>query len=176
MITHEYLAIMSCYNTRMNARIYELCATIPDLDRKADRGAFFKSIHGILNHLLLTDRLWMSRFTGVPFAVESLSQELYSDFDELRAQRQLTDAAIAEWTAKLTDEQLAAPFTFTSISKPVPRTMPLALTLTHVFNHQTHHRGQLTTLLDQLGYDYGVTDLPVILQLPEPSASNSQGT
>ena len=95
MMTHEYLVTMCRYNAHMNGNVYELCATIPDAERKADRGAFFKSIHGILNHLLLADRVWLGRFIGVPFVVESLSQELDSDFETLRAERQTTDLALA---------------------------------------------------------------------------------
>jgi uncharacterized damage-inducible protein DinB len=150
---------MARYNRWMNEKLYSVCAEIPDADRKADLGAFFKSIHGILNHLLLTDCAWMGRFTGVPFAASSLDQELFSGFDELRQERAVTDAAIEAWVAGLTEEALSGTLRFTTFTNPEVREAPLWHAVTHIFNHQTHHRGQLTTLMSQLGYDSGVTDL-----------------
>ena len=150
---------MGRYNRWMNERLYECCAPIPDEERKRDAGAFFKSIHGTLNHLLVGDRIWMGRFTGKPYAVASLAQELYADFAQLRAERGRMDAAIEAWAQGLTAEALAGELSYTSIVKPEPRRYPLWLTVTHFFNHQTHHRGQLTTLLAQRGVDPGVTDL-----------------
>jgi uncharacterized damage-inducible protein DinB len=73
---------MAQYNRWMNERLYELCSTIPDEERKRDRGAFFKSLHGTLNHLLLGDKIWLARFVDEPFVVPSLAQELHSDFTE----------------------------------------------------------------------------------------------
>ena len=159
MITPAFARTHARYNTWMNERIYEICSSIPDADRKADVGAFFKSIHGTLNHILLADRIWMGRFTAVPFTVASLSQELYANFDELRAERANTDAAISGWAQSLTDDAIARDLKYVSITNPAPRSTPLAFAIAHFFNHQTHHRGQLTTLLMQRGIDPGVTDL-----------------
>ena len=147
------------YNAWMNARLYELCAGIPDAERKKDVGAFFKSIHGTLNHLLLGDRVWMGRFTAKPFAVTSLSQELYADFDELRRARTELDVQIGAWAGSLTREALEGELRYRSIVNPADRTMPMWIAAAHFFNHQTHHRGQLTTLLMQRGIDPGATDL-----------------
>jgi uncharacterized damage-inducible protein DinB len=157
---------MSRYNAWMNGRLYDCCAPIPDAERKRDVGAFFKSIHGTLNHLLLADRVWMGRFTGAPFQVASLAQELYADFDELRREREATDRAIDRWAATLTEERLAGTLTYTGIVNPQPRTLPLGFVVAHFFNHQTHHRGQLTTLLMQRGIDPGVTDLLALPPAP----------
>jgi len=154
-----YARTMARYNSWMNTRLYDCCAAIPDAERKRDVGAFFKSIHGTLNHLLLGDRVWMGRFTGKPFVVKSLDTELYADFDQLRREREATDAAIAAWAGTLTDETLAGMLSFTTLVNPQARTDPYWITVTHFFNHQTHHRGQLTTLLMQRGIDPGVTDL-----------------
>ena len=164
MTTLELFRTLARYNRWMNERLYAICAELPDSTRKEDRGAAFRSIYGTLNHLLLTDRVWLGRFLQRPFAVESLDQELYADFDELRAERAATDAEIDNWAGSLTEEALGRPFRFVSISRPQERTMPLALVAMHFFNHQTHHRGQLTTLLWQSGVDTGVTDL---LWLPD---------
>jgi uncharacterized damage-inducible protein DinB len=154
-----YARTMSDYNRWMNERLYEACAGLPDEQRKRDLGAFFKSIHGTLTHLLLADRVWMGRFTGVPFQVRSLDQELYADYGELRAERARTDQAIADWSASLRAADFAGELSYTTISNPQPRRTPLSLAVVHFFNHQTHHRGQVTTLMKQCGVDPGVTDL-----------------
>ncbi len=155
---------MAAYNRWMNNKLYSVCAELTDDERKADTGAFFGSIHGTLNHLLLADRLWMGRFTGVPFSVSSTGEELYSDFVELRSQRESTDEDIENWALRLTDDLLDGTIEYRSIVNPKPRTDKLWVCATHFFNHQTHHRGQLTALLSQAGKDYGVTDL---IWLPE---------
>ena len=151
--------IMALYNRWMNERIYAVCAEIPDDERKRDRGAFFKSIHGTLNHLLLGDRLWLGRFKHRPFAVDSLDQELYADFETLRAEREQTDAEIVDFIDSLDEDALARPQRFHTIVNPAEHVFPLHHVLLHFFNHQTHHRGQVTTLMKQAGYDPGVTDL-----------------
>jgi uncharacterized damage-inducible protein DinB len=160
MIGVDYMKTMAAYNRWMNERLYACCATLPDALRKRDAGAFFKSIHGTLNHLLLADRLWLGRFTGRPFAVSSLDQELYADFAELRRERALTDDAIDDWVSGLSQARLDDPFSYTTLTSGQPRRHPLGLLAVHFFNHQAHHRGQLTTLLKQHDVDPGVTDLP----------------
>ena len=175
MLVEQYRGLAR-YNRWMNDRLYALCATIPDEERKCDRGAFFRSVHGTLNHLLLTDRAWLGRFTRDPAIAESrdadgaliastgkLDQELYADFATLRAERGKTDAAIEAFAATLTEERLAANLAYRT-TKGTPHEHPLWWAVTHFFNHQTHHRGQLTTLLKQLGYDPGVTDLVFLLR------------
>jgi uncharacterized damage-inducible protein DinB len=154
-----YARTMSEYNRWMNGRMYEACAALPDEQRKRDVGAFFKSIHGTLNHLLLADRVWMGRFTGAPFKVTSLAQELYADFAELRAERTRTDSAIRDWATQLRPADFDGELRYTSIDKPEPRQLSMGLAIVHFFNHQAHHRGQVTTLMKQAGVDPGVTDL-----------------
>src|SRR6478672_10623399 len=125
MIDTEFPRAMARYNRWMNERLYDCCARIPDADRKRDMGAFFKSIHGTLNHLLLADRVWMGRFTGPVFVPQSLAQELYADFEELRRERGLTDDAIDAWVATLDEAAFARTLSYTSISKPAPQSKPL---------------------------------------------------
>lgn len=168
MGTLRFAQTMVRYNAWMNGQLYECCSRLSDGERKEDVGAFFKSIHGTLNHLLLGDRVWLGRFTGQPFAVNSLAEELYADFSELRTQRAATDQAISTWVSSLTEEDLNGTLTYTSIVNPSRRQCPLWFAVTHFFNHQTHHRGQLTTLLFQRGIDPGITDL---LWLPAASSS-----
>ena len=99
----EQCRAMAVYNRWMNERLYGYCAQLTDAQRREDVGAFFKSIHGTLSHLLLRDRLWMGRFLSQPFVAKSLDQELYSDFVALRGERAKTDAQIEAWAQKLTD-------------------------------------------------------------------------
>jgi uncharacterized damage-inducible protein DinB len=154
----------------MNSKLYQHTGRLTDSERKLDRGAFFRSIHGTLNHLLLADRIWMLRFTGDEarfasrnragelIAVRSLNQELYTDFDELTEQRAQTDAQILAWTGALDAEALGRTFTYTAVNGS-EHSHVLWWAVSHFFNHQTHHRGQVTTLLMQAGVDPGVTDL-----------------
>ena len=118
MITPAYALKMARYNRWMNDKLYGHCATLADADRKADMGAFFGSIHGTLNHLLLADRVWMGRFTGPVFTPASLGDELYGDFDELRRERGRTDDAIDAFMATLTQETLDGELRYTSIVSP----------------------------------------------------------
>lgn len=168
MIT-KYATTMAAYNRWMNGRLYGACAELPDEQRKRDLGAFFKSIHGTLNHILLADRIWMGRFAGTPLPVKLLDQELYADFEELRGQREQMDQAISDWAHSLRDSDLEGQFSYTSIWSPRPHTRPMWLAVMHFFNHQTHHRGQVTTLLMQCGFDPGVTDLMFLPVDPEAS-------
>jgi uncharacterized damage-inducible protein DinB len=157
------------YNRWMNERLYALAAQMSDEERKLDRGAFFKSIHGTLNHILLGDRIWLARFasSGHAFAalkhraqppgVAALGDELYSDFITLTQERNKTDLAIEASMAELDDAILNSTLRYIRMNGEA-HAHPFWLVLTHFFNHQTHHRGQLTTLFMQSGRDPGVTD------------------
>ncbi|MDX2240665.1 MAG: DinB family protein [Leptolyngbyaceae cyanobacterium bins.302] len=164
MSDRKHYELMAEYSQWMNQKLYALCVEIPDETRKQDLGAFFKSIHGTLNHILFGDRAWMGRFINQPFAAK-IGEELYSDFEELHQERIKTDLHILKWSKTLTNEWLNQPFTYMSGIDQKTRTLPTWILVTHMFNHQTHHRGQLTTLLNQLGYDPGVTDIPWMLSL-----------
>jgi uncharacterized damage-inducible protein DinB len=159
MISPDYARLMARYNRWMNGRIYAAAARLSDAERRRDLGAFFKSLHGTLNHILLGDRVWLGRFGGAPFVPRALDQELCADFAELQRERSATDDAIDALAAGLTETRLAGPLTYHGFLNPGAVTVPFALALAHLFNHQTHHRGQATTLLMQLGVDPGVTDL-----------------
>lgn len=160
MIDAEYCRTMSDYNAWMNRRLYALCAGMTDAQRKQDRGAFFSSIHLTLNHILYGDLAFMSRFTGDPAEVPAIHGELYGDFDELTQARERLDARISSWSVTLDQDWLSQNLTFFSKVDNKSRTLPRWLLLMHLFNHQTHHRGQITTLLSQMGLDIGPTDIP----------------
>ncbi|MBS2011739.1 MAG: damage-inducible protein DinB [Deltaproteobacteria bacterium] len=169
-MTPEHAIAMARYNRWMNEKLYAVAAQLTDEERKRDRGAFFGSIHRTLNHLLLADRVWLARFTGAtladgelgPGGIKALDQELYADFDELRRERSKTDDALDAYVATLTPEKLAGPLRF--LRRGVTNELPLWHAVAHAFNHQTHHRGQVTTLLMQAGHDPGVTDLVAMLR------------
>ena len=165
----EPYAVLARYNAWMNQKLYDAADTLSDEDRRRDLGAFFHSLHGTLNHLILTDRAWLARVTHDPSVLQSLDgtmpefsgrldQELYDVFATLRRERERTDADIAAWVQRLTPETLAAPISYYSVAYARSYEHPLWWAVTHFFKHQTHHRGQATTLLVQLGSDPGTTD------------------
>jgi uncharacterized damage-inducible protein DinB len=158
--TGGYAQLMAEYNRWMNEKLYVACAKLSDEERKRDRGAFFKSIHRTLDHLLLGDRLWLSRFNGNAYEVKSIGVDLYADFVELRAARETMDRDILDWAAGVTAQWLNEPMTWTSGTYGFTQTQPRWVLVTQMYNHQTHHRGQITTLLSQQGVDIGPTDIP----------------
>jgi len=178
MNTHlEQFRRFAQYNAWFNGRLYELISTLTEQDRRRDMRAFFRSIHGTLNHILLTDRICLGGISKHPhgfrslektplvFEFESLAQVLYESFPELAAQRRDTDTAIQEWVAELTPELLESNLSY-SRSTGQSMVAPFWHVVSHLFNHQTHHRGQITTLLSQLGHDPGVTDFMVMASMP----------
>jgi uncharacterized damage-inducible protein DinB len=160
MITSDYCRLMARYNQWVNAQLYDICARVPDRERRRDVGVFFRSIHGTLNHLLYGDRVWLGRFIGQPCAVTVFGQELYANFEELRRERERTDAAIADWAETITADWLAAPLTYISNVDGITRTLPAGAIVIHFFNHQTHHRGQVSDMLARGGYDTPTIDIP----------------
>jgi len=160
MINAAHARLMATYNQWMNEKLYATCAQIDDADRRRDLGAFFGSVHATLNHILYGDLAFLSRFTGDPPTAPALGVDLYDSFDALRVARASIDARLVDWTASLTQAWLAEPLTYVSNVDKAEHTVTRWVLVTHLFNHQTHHRGQVTTLLSQLGHDIGATDLP----------------
>ncbi len=138
------------YNAWCNERLYAAAATVSDADYRADRGAFFKSLHGTFNHLLVGDRIWMRRFTGAGEVPPSLDTILYDDFASLRAARRSEDTLIGRYIARLSDSDLLGTLRYRTVVRPVEIEQPLAPALDHFFNHQTHHRGQAHALLSAI--------------------------
>lgn len=138
------------YNAWCNERLYDAAATVPDSDYRADRGAFFKSLHGTLNHLLVADRIWMRRFTGVGVQPPSLDAILYDNFADLRAARRTQDTLISRYIDGLSEADLMGTLRYKTVVNPQTIEQPLAPALDHFFNHQTHHRGQAHGLLSAI--------------------------
>lgn len=147
----RHFQMLADYNLWANTVVYAACADLTDTEYRADKGAFFGSAHGTLNHLLCADRIWLKRMTGRGDAPARLDVVLHDDFESLRKARIAEDQRIIDLVATLTDAALAAEFTYTPITVPEPVTHPLGPTLAHVFNHQTHHRGQVHMILTALG-------------------------
>lgn len=160
MRIREYATAMAAYNRWMNEKLYATAGELTDEERKRDLGAFFKSIHGTLNHLLLADLWWMQRFQGEPLEKKSLGDELHASFAELAAARGVMDARIVAWADGVTDDFAESELRFFSVTYGRERVLPHWAAIVQLFNHQTHHRGQVTTLLKQLGKDPGATDFP----------------
>lgn len=163
------------YNCWMNQRLYAACEALGDEERKRERGAFFGSLHHTLNHLVVGDQMWLRRFAqcGLDHGVElaslngavldlpagsQLDTVLFDDWPALHAKREQLDAAIEAWVVDIPEGYPDFTMTYSN-SKGVQRAHPAWQAMTHFFNHQTHHRGQATTLLTQAGGDVGVTDL-----------------
>jgi uncharacterized damage-inducible protein DinB len=149
MMTARY-RMFAAYNTWCNERLYDAASAVNDTDYRADRGAFFKSLHGTLNHLLVGDRIWMARFTGEGELPKSLDAILYDDFAALRAARRTEDARITRYIGGLSEADLAGTLHYRTVVRPQEIEQPLAPALDHFFNHQTHHRGQAHALLSSM--------------------------
>ena len=165
MITPAYVVRMARHNTWQNRSIYGAADTLSDEARKQDRGAFFGSIHGTLNHLLWGDQIWMHRFaeTGLPVApTAGESPGMYPDWTELKAQRTAFDQTISDWAGTVTDDWLAQMLDWHSRAVGRDFTTPHGLLVTHMFNHQTHHRGQVHAMLTAAGAKPEDTDIPFI--------------
>ena len=158
------------YNAWANGRLYDAVARLSNEQYRADRGAFFKSVHGTLNHLLVTDRIWMQRFTGVGEAPNRLDAILFETFDELRAARETEDRRIADFVDGLDDDRIAGTIKYRRVTSPEQLEQELASALAHWFNHQTHHRGHVHALLTGLVGEAPELDLLFFQRLSAKSA------
>lgn len=164
MITPVHAQTMARYNQWQNRSLYGSADRLPDTERKRNRGAFFGSIHGTLCHLLTGDQIWLHRFTGttpLPIA-KSIADSATSipDWADLKATRTSTDEMIIAWADGLSAADLQGDLSWVSMSAGTTFTRPRWLLVTHYFNHQTHHRGQVHCLLTQNGLKLEDTDLP----------------
>lgn len=159
----EHFAMFARYNQWANRRLYERAAALSDADYRAGRGAFFGSVHATLNHLVLTDRIWMQRFTGEGPTYGQLDTILYEELSALLGARGIEDSRIIAWVDGLDAYRLAGKFTYRTIVQPREVTQALAPALAHFFNHQTHHRGQAHGLLTAIGGREAAVSLDLML-------------
>ena len=173
-MTPQTAALMAHYNRWMNERMFDAAASLDASALTAERGAFFGSILGTLNHIAVADTIWLHRFARHEPAFttlgalsnfpqpSALTQPLAPDLTGLRVYRRQLDELIERWVAELTPEQLAGSISYSNMAG-VPSSRNFGALLQHFFNHQTHHRGQASTLLFQAGVDVGVTDLLAVI-------------
>ena len=162
MISPEYVRIMARYNRWQNKSLYGAADALSEADRTVDRGAFFGSIHGTLGHLLWGDTIWMSRFDGwdAPECGIADSARMELDWATLKTARVRADARIVEWAGRVAPGDLAGALTWYSGAMEREITKPRALLIMQLFNHQTHHRGQVHAMLTASGARPDDTDLP----------------
>ena len=169
MIDPAYVQRMARYNRWQNQNLYGVADQLSDEERRRERGAFFGSIHKTLSHLLWADRIWMSRFSpdvpkpqaGIP---ESVS--LYPDWDGLKRERAAFDETMIAWADKVDASYLQGDLTWYSGAQKRELTNARWILLTHLFNHQTHHRGQVHCMLTQAGAKPHATDFSVLPESP----------
>ncbi len=166
MITPDYVRTMAAYNAELNRRVYAAATTLSEAQRRTDGGAFWGSIHGTLSHLLWADQMWMSRLDGWPMPTAKLADSATffdGPFDAMSALRVQIDERLVGWAAGVQPEFLDGETTWYSGATQRRQTRPRALLVTHLFNHQTHHRGQTHALLTRAGAQTGATDLAFVL-------------
>jgi uncharacterized damage-inducible protein DinB len=139
------------YNAWANRLVYAAVADLTEEELHRDTGAFFGSVFGTLSHLVTADRVWLNRFTGEGPKPKALDERPYDNFAALRAAREEEDARIIRYIGRLTSEESESVFTYTPLTSPELVTHKLWPALTHMFNHQTHHRGQVHAGLTGLG-------------------------
>lgn len=147
----QHFRMMAAYNGWANGRVLEAAGALAPGDLGRDMGAFFGSVLGTLNHMLVADRIWMKRFTGEGEAPARLDAILFPALGALAMAREAEDARILAWIDGLTDAALAGRFTYMTVTDMRTVSQRLAPALAHFFNHQTHHRGQIHAMLTALG-------------------------
>ncbi|MDW6094327.1 DinB family protein [Vibrio rhizosphaerae] len=174
-LKHDF-ELFAAYNQRMNIQIYQAAQQLSATEVQRDRGAFFGSIVGTLNHICVADILWLQRFATHPSCISvlravadlprptGLDQILFEDLGHLSERRIWLDQQIINWISELNDKDLVSALSYSN-SKGIAANKRFSSLICHFFNHQTHHRGQVSTLLSQAGVDIGVTDL--LVQIPE---------
>lgn len=152
----------AAYNAWANRRLYAAAAELSDEQFRADRGAFFASVHGTLNHLLVADRIWLRRFTGEGESYPRLDVILLEARPELARAREAEDARIVRYIDGLTETDLLAGLRYGNMAGK-RFVHPLATVLDHFFNHQTHHRGQVHGLISSFLGNEATPSLDLLL-------------
>ena len=155
----EHIPLMARFNEWVNGRVYGAAAALPASVYRADEGLFFGSVHNTLNHILAVDRMWIARIEGVPHGLTSLNPILHDDFDTLRAARVDEDAGFIRLVDGMDAATLNRPVRYTRMIGTGEEEIRAAHILLTLFNHQTHHRGQVTAVLARHGIEYPPLDV-----------------
>jgi uncharacterized damage-inducible protein DinB len=161
MISTEHVRLMARYNDWQNRSVYREADRLGDERRRMPRGAFFGSIHGTLSHLAWGDGVWMHRFARLPKPSGSIAESplAFADWNDLVQARRQLDSAILSWAEAVSEDWLAAQGVWFSRAAGREISKPNGLLVTHFFNHQTHHRGQVHAMLTAAGGKPDDTDL-----------------
>jgi uncharacterized damage-inducible protein DinB len=146
----DHFQLMAKYNVWANERLYRMASQLSDEQYRRDVSAYFRSLHGTLNHLLTADRIWMWRLTGTGIAPTRLDAILFEDLPGLTEARREEDARLVSFVNSLTDAQLEGVLEYRTMNG-APQRQKVSEVLAHLFNHQTHHRGQAHAILTALG-------------------------
>ncbi|WP_267222241.1 DinB family protein [Dyella silvae] len=173
-LRRDHVRQMAVYNRWMNDKVYAAAASLSSEEVMADRGAFFGSIHGTLSHIAVADMIWLQRFArhpagyaaldpvrGLPIP-RDLAARPFGDLAALTEHRRFLDGVIEAWADTVTEADLDHALDYVNTRGDSFR-KPFFFLVMHFFNHQTHHRGQVTTLLTQAGVDVGPTDLSMLI-------------
>ncbi len=167
MRIEKQFEMLSHYNMWMNKNIFKICDSLNDEIRNKDMGAFFGSIRRTLDHILYGDKAWLERLRDNTFSPRDINETLFQNWEDLKRERVIVDNEIDIWISSLDENELKKIHTYISNVDGKQRSVPYWSLVHHIFNHQTHHRGQLTTLLAQLDIDFGTTDIPFMPWLSE---------
>ena len=163
----SYFATLAHYNAWANRRLYQACEALGETEYLRERPSFFGSLHATLNHILVADRIWMGRLTGHDPGIKALNQILYGDLPGLRVAREAEDAQIIAFVDGLDEPGFNTTLRYKTLSGGEPQATPVRWVLAHMFNHQTHHRGQAHGLLSQTAVAPPPLDLIFYLRLTE---------
>lgn len=174
MALQQNFELMAKYNQWMNKQVYSAALELDDFQLREDLGTFFGSILGSLNHILVGDIVWLKRFAEHPKNYKSLqylnslskplalTEILHSDFNELQKTRIKMDEVILKFSMEASEKDYELELSFNNMKGQLFKKR-FGFLVQHFYNHQTHHRGQVTTLLSQLGINVGVTDLLALI-------------
>lgn len=165
MMMRDHLCRMASYNRWANQRLYEACEALDDSVYYRPRKAFFGSIHGTLNHILVADRLWLTRIESLPAPATMLDYQPFADLASLKGAREDEDQRMIALTERCNESNLDVSISYRMVTRPENVSTPLHLCWLHLFNHQTHHRGQIHDQLTQTEVAPPPLDLIYFLRL-----------
>jgi uncharacterized damage-inducible protein DinB len=155
----DHFARFAAYNRWANQRLFTAAGLLSDTQYRQDCAVAFSSMQGTLNHILVGDTVWMSRFQQTEHKVSGLDALLHEDHSELTSAREQMDQRIIDYVAALDPASLNSDFTYSPVTLPDPVILKLNIALSHLFNHQTHHRGQAHAILTRLSSEAPPLDL-----------------
>ncbi|VAV93415.1 DinB family protein [hydrothermal vent metagenome] len=167
MPNKDYAVLMAKYNLWQNQSLMAATDTLTDADRKQNRGAFFGSIEKTFSHVFWGDQIWLSRFAGTPPPSADItdSTALIADWAAFCTARKSFDQRILQWANEVTPDWFSGDLSWFSGALGRDFTRPKDMLVVQLFNHQTHHRGQIHAMLTAAGAKPDDTDVPF---MPDP--------